>query len=413
MPGEVIAALATPRGDSALALLRLSGEGCASIVERMLDLEEGRLSGMRRAVARIPGAAQGAGVVAFSWPPGRSYTGEEMVDIVCPGTRGIVDGLLAGMTAGGARLSLPGEFTRRAYLSGRISALEVIGLSSLWRPGAPVRHGGGSLVDLAERLSDSLRRMAELIEAAVEFPDEIDEQELPLAECMAESSSLAHTFAEEAERAEGPMRVFLAGPVNSGKSSLFNRLAGAERALVSDEEGTTRDGASCTTLVGGRRVELFDTPGFRDGEAGGLDAEARRIALGMIGSGDVVVWMSPGSVREPDSRLLAAARAVIRVSSRCDETRGGWLPLSSLTGEGVDLLAAEIAATRPAGLLSTAARVVEGRIGAAAEAVGGREFAGAAETVAEALGELDCCLDRGEGIGSAVERALARMCVGK
>ncbi|HRY61616.1 MAG TPA: hypothetical protein P5266_05410, partial [Candidatus Fermentibacter sp.] len=127
MPGEVIAALATPPGDSALALLRMSGEGCAAMVEELLDLEEGRLSGMRRAVATIPGAAPGADAVAFSWPSGRSYTGEEMVDVVCPGAREIVDGLLAGMLSRGARPSLPGEFTRRAYLSGRISPLEVIG----------------------------------------------------------------------------------------------------------------------------------------------------------------------------------------------------------------------------------------------------------------------------------------------
>lgn len=413
MPGEVIAALATPRGDSALALLRMSGEGCAAIVEDLLGLEEGRLSGMRRVVAPVPGAAQGADVVAFSWPSGRSYTGEEMVDVVCPGAREIVDCLLTGMISRGARPSLPGEFTRRAYLSGRISALELIGLSSLWRGGGGADRSGGALDDLGERLAESLQRAAELIEAAVEFPDDIDEQDLHIEVCIEEAKIRARLFREGAEMAEGPVRVFLAGPVNSGKSTLFNRLAGAERAVVSDEAGTTRDGASCFAMIGGRRVELFDTPGFRDGGMGEPDAEALRISLGMIGGGDVAVWMSPGSQEEPDSGLSNSAGRIVRVSSRCDEIKGTWLPVSAMTGEGMDELGAEIAGAKPGGLLTTIARMIEERIVEAAESASGREFAAAAETVAEAMRELNCCMDRGEGVEIAVERALGRMCVGK
>lgn len=413
MPGEVIAALATPPGDSALALLRMSGEGCAAMVEELLDLEEGRLSGMRRAVATIPGAAPGADAVAFSWPSGRSYTGEEMVDVVCPGAREIVDGLLAGMLSRGARPSLPGEFTRRAYLSGRISPLEVIGLASLWRRDSEDGGAGGALGELGTRLAESLERSAEQIEAAVEFPDDIDEHRLDVGESLEEALKRARLFREGAGKAEGPVRVFLAGPVNSGKSTLFNRLAGAERAVVSDEAGTTRDGASCITLVGGRLVELFDTPGFRDGETGGADAEALRIALGMIGSGDVVVWMSPGSSEEPGRGLAETAGRIVRVASRCDEIRGEWLPVSSVTGEGIDELGKAIAGARPGGLLTTIAGLIETRIVEASGALSGRDLALAAENVADALRELNCCMDRGAGVGIAVERALGRMCVGK
>ena len=413
MPGEVIAALATPRGDSALALLRLSGEGCSAIVEEILGLGCGRLSGMRRAVARIPGAAQGADAVAFSWPPGRSYTGEEMVDITCPGARETVDTLMTGIIARGARLSLPGEFTRRAYLSGRISALDVIGLASLWNRRGAVDGPGGPLTDLGARLSESLEAAAELIEAAVEFPDEIDERDLPLEEALLEAGRLARLFREDAERAEGPVRVFLAGPVNAGKSTLFNRLAGAERAVVSAEAGTTRDGASCITLAGGRWIELHDTPGIREGETAAPDAEALRIALGLIGRGDLVVWMSPGSMVEPGPELGRSSGRVIKVSSRSDEVGGSWLPVSAVTGDGIDALAAEIAGTRPEGMLSTVAVMMERMIGDAAEAASGREFAVAAETIDEARRGLDCCMDRGAGVEIAVERALGRMCVGK
>lgn len=413
MPSEVIAALATPRGDSALALVRLSGDGCASMVEDMLDLGDGRLSGMRRTVAHIPGAAQGADVVAVSWPSGRSYTGEEMVDVICPGSPGIADTILKSMIARGARLSLPGEFTRRAYLAGRMSALEVIGLASLWNLSRDGGSAAGALGELGARLAESLERSAELIEAAVEFPDELDGTDLPVRESLEEAIRLARHFHEAAESAEGPARVFLAGPVNSGKSTLFNRLAGAQRAVVSRSEGTTRDGASCVTLIRGRRMEIHDMPGFRDGGMEGPDADALEISLGMIGGGDIVVWMSPGSRVEPGGRLADTAGRIILVSSRCDETCGEWLQVSARTGEGMDALEEAIAGAMPGGLLSTVSGMMEGRLVEASDAVSAGELAGAAEHVAGALRELNGCMDRGSGVEIAVERALGRMCVGK
>ncbi len=410
----IIAALATPPGVSALAVIRTSGEGCARMAEEYFGLAEGRLSGMRRALSACPGSISrgGAEVLLLSWPAGRSFTGEEMVEIMCPGSMTIAGEILGGLEAMGARPSGPGEFTRRAFLSGRMSALEVIALSSIWRSGAGAVISR-ELEDAAASLEKALETVQESLEAAIEFSEEHHIAEEDIEFRMEAAGGSARGLASAALRAEGPVRVFLAGPVNSGKSTLFNTITGRERAVVTPEEGTTRDGASALLVVAGREVELFDTPGFRHGGRWDADCRALEISIGMVGRDDIVVWMSRGGSEQPDGEIMARAGITIEVASLADECGGGGLRLSSRTGEGVEELKARIAASRPPGMLYCCAAGIGRHIEAARSMCGAGEMAAASEEIAEAMEALASVMDRGTGIELAVERALGRLCVGK
>jgi len=418
MPRDVIAALATPAGESAIAVVRACGEGCLTLVEKLFSLEEGRLAGMRRAVAQCPGTARGAEALLISWPAGRSFTGEEMVEIMCPGSMRVVRGVLVSLQNAGARLARPGEFTRRAFLNGRLSALQVVELASIWSKDLPEEAAEGStgLEKMAERLEQATETLHEALEAAIEFPDELSGEALKIEEIAQAALDEADGFSEAASRSEYPLRVFIAGPVNSGKSTLFNILAGREMAVVSPEEGTTRDGASCRTIMGGRIVELFDTPGYReDGEEAPtrVEREAVRISTGLIGREDLLVWMSPGGSVEPKRELSERAGWTIEVSSFSDVIRGDGLNLSARTGEGIEALKTAVASARPDGLVYSAALGIRDGIARAAECIDEGEYPQASEEITEALAVLSSAMDRGASIGLAVERALARMCVGK
>lgn len=373
---------------------------------------------MRRALAQCPGTAPGIDALLISWPPGRSYTGEEMVEIMCPGSMRIAGCILAALQNSGARLSRPGEFTRRAFINGRLSALKVVALSSIWSGERP--EGPGDETSSLEQAAVILERAAELLheslEAVIEFPDELG-SEAPSIETIARNAlEEAERFSESASRSESPLRVFISGPVNSGKSTLFNILAGRERAVVSPEEGTTRDGASCRILIRGRAVELFDTPGFRiEGEeaSSAAEKEAVRISSGMIGPEDMLIWMSPGGMVNPDHELSERAGWMIEVSSFSDIARGSGLNLSARTGEGLSELEIAVASARPAGLLFSAAMGIRDGISRTAAFIAAGEYPEACEELAEVQATLLSAMDRGDTIGLAVERALARMCVGK
>ena len=418
MPRDVIAALASPAGESAIAVVRAGGEGCLALVERIFSLEEGRLVGMRRALAQCPGTTPGTEALLISWPSGRSFTGEEMVEILCPGSMRVARGVLVSLQKAGARLARPGEFTRRAFLNGRLSALQVVALASIWSGDGTedAAEGSTGLEQAAGSLERAMEILHETLEAVMEFPDELAGEAPAIEKVVRTALEESDRFSETASRSECPLRVFIAGPVNAGKSTLFNILAGREMAVVSPEEGTTRDGASCRTIIGGRAVELFDTPGRRrNGEEAPskVEREAVRISSGLMGPDDLLLWMSPGGRVEPDRDLSERAGWTIEVSSFSDVVRGDGLNLSARTGEGLEALRGAVASARPDGLVCSAALRIRDGIARAAESIDAGEFPQASEEIAEALAVLSSVMDRGASIGLAVERALARMCVGK
>ncbi len=393
---DLIVAQATPDAVSAIAVVRLSGKGASAVVEELMSIDAGRLTGKKRAVGDISGIDN---IVAIAWPNGKSYTGEEMVDIMCHGSPGTAGRIVRKIVEEGARLAQPGEFTRRAWMNGKITEMDVLALSSQFSRGSRA----GNNADLAEEL----RELTSEIEGFIEFNEdhEISEQG-SIQELLDKIQNRTRDLAMKVRRAEILPRVYIMGPVNAGKSTLFNRLYGSETVVVSSSPGTTRDGATRVLSVSGRRVEITDSAGY-----GGriLDGRALTISEKSLRRGDRIVWMDPVCGVLPER--IADGYDVLRVCSMCDEEgsiqKQGWLSVSSITGQGIQQVEEFISATEKEGSSWRLERMVdllEEAITAAQS-----DVAMAAEIVSEVLREAEEPVKNAD----AVERALERFCVGK
>ncbi len=275
---ETIAALATPAGRGAIAIVRLSGGTALPIA---LEMSRERRPLRPRVAERRSFLARDETLIdtglALFFPAPRSYTGEDVVELHVHGSPVIVREILLAALARGARLALPGEFTRRAFETGKLdlTAAEAVGelIAAEHRSaarGAAARLAGGLAAEM-ERHAGTLGAIAEELAAALDFPDEV---EVPAAAVLAARlAGVDRALAELAgswERGrlvrEG-LSVAIVGPPNAGKSSLLNGLLGAERALVAAVPGTTRDTVEETAVLeDGVVARLIDTAGLRPSE---------------------------------------------------------------------------------------------------------------------------------------------------
>lgn len=396
---DIIAAIATPPGLSALAVVRLSGPGCPGVVERLAGLRAGRLRGMRRAVITIPLAGE---VVALAWPVGGSYTGEEMVELICHGIPERVSALLRAVVDSGARIALPGEFTGRAWRNGRVTDQQVMALAAAVETG----RGGDPLSEAVLGLQRRISEALEEIEGLIEFQDEgCSSRPDPGAALIAARKS-AEQLAENAHGLQRLVKVYLTGRVNAGKSTLMNTLCGATVALVDHAPGTTRDGARRELTLSGRRVMLIDTPGFGGGE---LDGSALETALEEIAPEDTVLWLSPGGEAVPET-LEGKPGVLLKLLSKCDTHQLMGFRVSSVTGEGLPELVSSLVAASSSPAAHRAMEILS-MVREAEEALGCEPG-----IAAGLLREAESAAEEVTGIRhdlSAVERALSVLCVGK
>ena len=273
---EVVVAPATPRGHSALAVVRLSGEGLAEVINGFVrPLSPARLSPgpPRRVEIFDDSGVFEDGMLQLSASP-RTYTGEDLAEITCHGNPLIVERVLAAATNSGARMAEPGEFTRRAYLNGKTDLLRaeaVLHVSTATTArGLRIGRDGldGRLSDFVHGVETVLNNVAAELEARLDYPAD----ELALvddAHLVAEVEVVANQCKELADTyltgriLVGGARVALVGAVNAGKSSIFNAILGRERALVHAEPGTTRDVLEIPSVFNGVAVTLLDTAGER------------------------------------------------------------------------------------------------------------------------------------------------------
>ena len=407
----MIAAPATPRGLSALAVVRISGEGSGALVEVLMGLDRGELArGRLRRVGELSGPkGRVDSVVAIYWREGSSYTGEEMVEIICHGSPARVDGVMEALVDGGARPAQAGEFTRRALLSGRMSPLEVMDLAATLEEGdrrrAPEVAGG------AMKAWRAVEGLQELLEGAIEFEDRHGLEEADTDARAADIAEMMGSLVEAAERAQSARRVAVMGPPNSGKSSLVNELAGYQVALVDEEAGTTRDGASAEVELDGVRLRVVDTAGET---SEGLDGMAYRLAADSIGENTVVIWMESVAEPKPPASIEGRAGTVVAVSSRADLYAGGENRISIVTGEGVDGLKRRLIAWASQGSVAALLRHMESTARNVHEIIVAGDLAAAAEETEELRRQMRSLIDgKGAEVELAVERALGRLCVGK
>jgi tRNA modification GTPase len=275
--GETIAAIATPPGRGAVAIVRVSGPATRAVAGRVFRGASGLRA--RSAVLGTVFGSDGAVIdrgLALFFPGPKSYTGEDVVEFHVHGSVAVARETLLATLAAGARLATPGEFTRRAFLAGKLDLCEAEAVADLIDA---ERHGAvraaaarlsGGLATEVERLRTVLRVALEAVAASLDFPDEV---EAPRAHDLArtvesvdaELAALAATF-ERGRLVRDGLSVAVVGPPNAGKSSLVNALLGADRVLVSAQPGTTRDTIEESLALGnGAVARLIDTAGLRTG----------------------------------------------------------------------------------------------------------------------------------------------------
>jgi tRNA modification GTPase len=452
MLSDPIAALATPPGRSAIAVVRLSGTGALEVAARVVD----GLGDQRPRVATVTTFRDAAGVLidrglATVFPRPHSYTGEDLVELSCHGGLLAPARLLAALHAAGARPAAPGEFTRRAVLNGKLDLVQAEAVGDLIDAVAPAQ-ARAALDQLEGGLS---RRLAELREALVgaegllayeiDFPGEDDGPVPPeriaarLAEVAARIERLLAT-APAAERLREGALLVLAGRPNAGKSSLFNALLGSERALVTEVPGTTRDAVEAHTDFLGWPIRLMDTAGLWEA-TDRIDRLGIEMSRRYLGAADLVLLcVEAGRTAEPDEAAIAETRPTLLVRTKLDltgRTEGEGVGVSVVTGVGLDRLRRAVAErvfaermslgdlepaltrARHRTALDRARMALAGALeqmgGAGAGPVGGAAIADAvlaAHHVREAATALDELIGTVD-VEDVLDRVFASFCVGK
>ncbi len=360
--GTTIVALASPPGPGERAIVRISGPHAADLVRAVWVGATSELDLSRRSLHRGRVRDRRADLPALLyWMPGpRSFTREDVAELHVPGSPPLARSALERLVELGATPAAPGEFTRRAFLAGRIDLTEAEGVLTLVaahdaassRAGAALLFGG--LSERIAALRGALEELRALCEASLDF-DEADAGHVPREEIEARLSEiegdLARAGAWEARRtdASGAPSIVIAGAPNAGKSSLFNALCGDERALVSDLAGTTRDFLSADIDLGGGPVQLLDVAGF-DPDARGADDAAQAVMRAALGSADAIMWVVDAQRSDLERALgergeLPHGVPVLLAWNKIDapgatprapEAFGPSLPTSARTRAGVD-----------------------------------------------------------------------------
>ena len=440
---ETIFALASGRGRSAIAVVRVSGPGCDRAIGAIAPgapLSE-RVAAVRTLVD--PGTGEKldrAIVIRFNSP--RSFTGEDMVEFQVTGSPAVIQGALAALNAlAGFRAAEPGEFARRAFDCGKLDLTEVEGLCDLVEAETAaqrrqaLRLAGGALRRECDEVRNAIVRAMANVESQLDFAD-VDDAELVLAPMIrgALHDALSRirnalSVSESAERVRDGLVVAIAGPANAGKSTLMNAIVRRDVSIVSAIPGTTRDIIEAGLDLDGFPVTVLDTAGLRAVEDP-IEAEGVTRTRARARNADLILWLSEGGNESPPEELSDVR--TIAVETKCDLERstvapgGGarkWLRISAVTGEGVK------------DLLDEVGRFAAGQLGPACSAILTRErhrlaFRRAASALERALGHdgIDTefvaedlrvaasALERVSGrigVEDVLDEVFSRLCVGK
>lgn len=431
--GSTICAVASAPGGGRRAVLRLSGPDSRRIVASLCP---GADLGARGLLMAELDDGVGQQPALLLWMPGpRSYTREDVAELHLVGSPPLLQAALGRALHLGARAAEPGEFTRRAFLNGRLDLTRAEGVlelvsarSSEERRAATALLEGGLDVRVC-RLRDRLEELRALTEASLDF-DETDTGHIPAIELgratrgVVEGIEEASTWEVRREPGQGLPRVVLAGVPNAGKSALFNALTLGARgipAIVSSHAGTTRDAKSAEWRVGEALVELVDTAGAEVGH-GDAGRAAQRMREGYMDAADLVLGVVDAT------RGGTVEGAHVLAWSQTDRVEalpapGDAIAVSSLTGDGLESLAGAVADAllgRASGLgRELSARHLEAldsAAGLAREALAGLESGHPLDLFAEGLRAAGDALDRITGQTTpedVLDRIFARFCLGK
>ena len=386
---DTIAAISTAVAPSGIGIVRLSGPEAVAVADRVFRAKNGRP--LAEAASHTghygtvwtntepDGPEAGAGpalsadaecldeVLAAVYRAPRTYTREDVVEISCHGGVLVLRRVLEALLLSGARLAEPGEFTKRAFLNGRIglsqaeAVMDLIGSRNASAARSALSHLGGALQRKIGALRERILHETAYIEAALDDPEHFDltgygaELDGTLADIQKETDALIATATEGRFVREGVATVILGRP-NVGKSTLLNLLSGEERAIVTEQAGTTRDVLEEQVVLNGIPLRIMDTAGLREsGDA--VEQIGVRRARACAEEADLILYLADGTgpASEEDRKILAElrGRTVILIRSKGDlELRvteqelqemlpeAPVLTLSAREGRGVEALAA-------------------------------------------------------------------------
>ena len=382
---DTIVAISTPPGRGGIGIVRLSGPLAASITAQLVSLHQPLEHGRVRFADVLDVLAEGSGndagrideaLVTFFGAP-RSYTTEDLIEIAAHGSPVVLELLLRRALNLGARLAEPGEFTQRAFLSGRLdltqaeAVRDLIEAQTMTQARQAASQMGGALSRRVGPVKQSLVELIAVLEAGIDFAED-DVDVTPQAEIARRIEELTPPLAAlEASFARGRiihdgLTLAIVGRPNAGKSSLFNRLVERERAIVTATPGTTRDPITERISLNGIPLELVDTAGLREGLCESLEeAEQLGIHRSREAMADAALVLVVLDAIQPlngeERRLLAAVegRAALVAINKCDLVKADSfagevagipaLRTSALTGEGIAALRERILALATGG----------------------------------------------------------------
>ncbi|MGH7117876.1 MAG: tRNA uridine-5-carboxymethylaminomethyl(34) synthesis GTPase MnmE [Acetobacteraceae bacterium] len=348
-----IFAPASGGGRAALTILRLSGPAAGPLLEALAGrLPPPRRASLRRLHAPDRGETLDRALVLW-FPAPASYTGEDCAELHLHGGNAVVDGVAAVLVSLGARPAEPGEFTRRAFLNGRMDLLQAEDVADLTDAESSVQRRQaldqleGKLGALYRGWAARLLALLADAEAAIDFPDEGIIAPTNAAAIARLRAELSQHLADgrRGERIRTGLTVVVAGPPNAGKSSLVNALAGRDVAITAATPGTTRDLLETRIVLGGVPLTLVDTAGLRD-STDPVEAEGVRRARARLSAADLIIAVTDATALA--SFALEPAVPVLALANKTDlapPPPGADLAVSALTGAGLDELRDRLART--------------------------------------------------------------------
>jgi tRNA modification GTPase len=391
---DTIVARATPAGPGALAVVRVSGIRARDVAAHVAPKTDNLVAWRGHLVDLVDERGEPLDRAVAVWYEGpRSYTGEDMLELILHGSPKVVEEAIACCVAGGARFAEPGEFTRRAVANGKMDLIEAEAIRDLIaaETACQVRNARRQMRgELSCALSTLRARVVGLLarlEASLDFVEDgalIAGEDLAgeKRECEEAIRQLLET-ARRGERIRNGVRVAIVGRPNAGKSTLFNAMLRRNRAMVSPHPGTTRDVLEAEVELGGLRMVLVDTAGIRRVEDE-LEQEGVRRAQAAGADADVcIVLWAADAPSEWGPPSLETDGEVLRVWTKTDiaggrRTPDGWMGVSAESGDGLEALR-----TRLCGLIAGGSGGADDRV-----AIGERHRAGL-ERALEELGGCD------------------------
>jgi len=345
---DTIFAVASGGSRAAVAIMRVSGPGCGRVLDTLCHKRPPPRVASLRPLRSVAGELLDRALVLW-FPRPHSYTGEDSVELHLHGGRAVTNAVADALVGLGCRPAEAGEFTRRAFLNGRMDLLEAEAVADLVEAettaqrAQALRQLDGALGQLMRGWSARLVALLAQMEAVIDFPDE----DLPPgveADVLAEITTLGREITtsidddRRGERLREGLVFAITGRPNVGKSTLVNALAEREVAIVASTPGTTRDILEARVDLGGVPVTLLDTAGVRESDDP-VEAEGVRRAMARAAEADAVVVVLDATEAEFRGTSGADDRPVVHVVNKIDIS-GSWsgqgLGVSALTGEGLE-----------------------------------------------------------------------------